>query len=101
MATHGNYALRVPASLMEDLRVAADRDGVSLNGFIIQAIAEKVAVLRARGALQDMLPAEQSAYLEGRVADARPERLAQVLAKAGTTEAVLPDDEIPAGLLPP
>lgn len=101
MAAHGNHALRVPASLMEDLRVAADRDGVSLNGFIIQAVAEKVAVLRARGALQDMLPAEQPAYLEARVADADPEQMARVLAKAGTTRAVLPGDEIPAGLLPP
>lgn len=48
MAAYSNYALRVPASLMEDLRLAADQDGVSMNGFIIQAVAEKVSALRAR-----------------------------------------------------
>ena len=52
MAAYGNYALRVPASLMEDLRVAAESDGVSMNGFIVQAVAEKIAALRARGRLQ-------------------------------------------------
>ena len=41
MATYSNYALRVPASLMEDLRSAAERDGVSMNGFIVQAVARR------------------------------------------------------------
>jgi predicted HicB family RNase H-like nuclease len=47
MATYSNYALRVPASLMEDLRTAADSDGVSMNGCIVQAVAEKIAALWA------------------------------------------------------
>lgn len=99
MATCSNYALRVPASLMEDLRVAADRDGVSINGFIVQAVAEKVAALRARGMLRDLSPQEQSAYLEERAARARPGLMAEILARAGTTGAVLPGDEVPEGWL--
>jgi predicted HicB family RNase H-like nuclease len=39
-ATQINFVLRVPASLMEDLRVASERDGVSMNIFIVQAVAE-------------------------------------------------------------
>jgi hypothetical protein len=95
MATYSNYALRVPSSLMADLRAAAERDGVSMNGFIIQAVAEKVAVLRARGFLADLSPQEQSAYLEGRAARSRDSQFAEILGKAGTTSAVLPGDELP------
>ena len=95
MATYGNYALRVPASLMEDLRAAAACDGVSMNGFIVQAVAEKVAALRARGILRTLGTAEQAAYLEARAARARPGQMAEILAKAGTTDAVLPGDEVP------
>jgi hypothetical protein len=100
MAAYSNYALRVPASLMEDLRTAADSDGVSMNGFIVQAIAEKIAALRARGLLRTLSEAEQSAYLQSRAALARPGQMAEVLAKAGTTDAVRPGDELPADWLP-
>jgi hypothetical protein len=101
MAAYGNYALRVPASLMEDLRVAAESDGVSMNGFIVQAVAEKVAALRARGRLQDLSAGEQSAYLEARAAHAQPGTMAEILSKAGTTNEVLPGDEVPEGWLRP
>lgn len=94
MATYSNYALRLPASLMDDLRVAAERDGVSMNGFIVQAVAEKVAMLRARGLLRDLSPEEQSAYLDARAARSRDD-LAEILRKAGTTDRVLPGDEVP------
>lgn len=99
MASYGNYALRLPASLMADLRVAAERDGVSMNGFIVQAVAEKVAALRARGLLGDLTPEEQAAYLEGRAARSPEGRLAELLGKAGTTSVVLPGDEIPENWL--
>ncbi len=99
MAAYSNYALRVPASLMEDLRVAAESDGVSMNGFIIQAVAEKVAALRTRGRLQDLSESDQSAYLDARAARARPGIMADILAEAGTTNEVLPGDEVPEGWL--
>ncbi len=60
-----------------------------------------MAVLRARGLLDGLTPAEQLNYLEGRAARTRPGRMAELLAKAGTTEAVRPGDEVPDGLLPP
>lgn len=97
MATYSNYALRVPSSLMEDLRTAALRDGVSMNGFIVQAVAEKVAVLRARGLLPELSPAEQAAYLEARAARAQEGRFADIIQGAGTTTDILPGDEIPDG----
>ena len=95
MASYSNYALRLPASLMADLRVAAERDGVSMNGFIIQAVAEKVAILRARGLLGDLTPEEQAAYLDSRAARSQEGRLAGLIGKAGTTTEVHPGDEIP------
>jgi hypothetical protein len=97
MASYSNYALRVPSSLMADLRAAAERDGVSMNGFIVQAVAEKVAALRARGLLGDLTPQEQANYLEARAARSREGRLSELVGKAGTTDAVLPGDEIPDG----
>ncbi len=99
MATYSNYALRVPASLMEDLRAAAGSDGVSMNGFIVQAVAEKIAALRARGLLRTVSEAEQSAYLQSRAARARPGQMAELLAKAGTTGAVREGDELPGDWL--
>ena len=73
---------------MEDLRTAADSDGVSMNGCIVQAVAEKIAALRAHGPLRTLSEAEQSAYLQLRAAQARPSQMAAILAKAGTTGAV-------------
>ena len=99
MASYSNYALRVPASLMTDLREAAGRDGVSMNGFIVQAVAEKVATLRARGLVGDLGPEEQSNYLDERVTRSRKEKLSELIGKAGTTDEVLPGDEIPEGWL--
>lgn len=101
MATYSNYALRVPASLMDDLRSAADRDGVSMNGFIVQAVAEKVAALRALGRLHDLTEAEQLAYLDARAARGRDVPLKDILAKAGTAGPVRPGDELPEEWLEP
>jgi hypothetical protein len=100
MAPYSNYALRLPSSLMGDLRTAAERDGVSMNGFIVQAVAEKVAVLRARGFFEDLTQEEQMAYLDGRAARSPEGKLAEVIKKAGTTDEVRPGDEIPEGWLP-
>ncbi len=84
MATVSNFALRIPPSLMEDVKVLAARDAVSVNQFLVQAAAEKVAALKARG------------YLAERAARATPGDLERVLAKAGTPTLV-PGDELPEG----
>ena len=44
--TTTNYALRLQASLMEELREAAAAEGTSINQFINVAVAEKLATLR-------------------------------------------------------
>ncbi len=84
MATTSNFALRIPPSLMEDIRALATQDDVSINQFLVQAAAEKVAALKARG------------YLADRAARAVPGAFGRVLAKAGTATAV-PGDELPEG----
>lgn len=82
MATVSNFALRLPPSLMEDVKALATQDAVSVNQFLVQAAAEKVAALKARG------------YLVERAARATPGDLGRILAKAGTPTPV-PGDELP------
>lgn len=48
-----NYPLRLPASIMQEARKAAEQDGVSLNQFIGTALAEKVSALRAEAVLRE------------------------------------------------
>ncbi len=38
--------LKLPKSLHEDVKVLAEEEGVSVNQFISQALAEKIAVLK-------------------------------------------------------
>jgi hypothetical protein len=66
-----------------------------MNSFIVQAVADKIAALRARGLLRTLREAEQFAYLQSRVARARPGEMAAILAKAGTNGAIWPGDEVP------
>ena len=72
MTTISSFALRIPASLMEDVKALATQDAVSVNQFLVQATAEKVATLRARG------------YLAEHAARATSGDLGRILAKAGT-----------------
>ena len=82
MATVSNFALRIPPSLMEDVKALAMQDDVSINQFLVQAAAEKVAGLKARG------------YLDMRSARGTPGGIGRVLAKAGAA-VHLPGDEMP------
>ena len=90
MAANGNFALRVPASLMAELKVAAEKESTSLNQFIVQAAAEKVTWLRARGYLDD-----GDTYLRRRAARAVPGRLRAFPETAGSDEPPPPVDELP------
>ena len=71
MASVSNFALRLPPSLMEDVKAIAANDSVSVNQFIVQAVAERVAMLRDRG------------YLALRRARAKPGDMMRILAKCG------------------
>ena len=55
----GTFSIRLPDSLHERLRALAERDGVSLNQFMLMAAAEKAAAL------------EGASYLEARAARLR------------------------------
>jgi hypothetical protein len=86
MATVTGYALRLPASIMDEVKKVAENEGTSINQFIVVAVARRLAELRA------------VRYFETRAARANPADFQRVLAKAGT----LPPqegDEIPEGWL--
>lgn len=79
-----NYALRIPDSLFEFAKKCAKEDNVSLNQFIVLALAEKVSALKT------------AEFFAQRIAQARPDRLEKILAKTANHPPV-PGDELPAG----
>lgn len=48
-----NFALRLQPSLLEELRKAAELEGVALNQLINVAVAEKVSALRTEEYFQE------------------------------------------------
>lgn len=86
MATNGNYALRLPPSVMEELKQRAEEEKISANQFIVLAVVEKLTALRTRD------------YFTRRAARATPDEFERILAKAGT-EPPRPGDELPEGWL--
>lgn len=67
-------SLRIPKSLHEEVKELAHDEGVSLNQFVMLALAEKMATLRAID------------YLEQRAARGSRERLLEILAIAPDVE---------------
>lgn len=96
MATQSNYALRLPTSLMTDVRIASENEGASINAFIVQAVAEKIALMRARGLLEPMGVEQQQAVLADRARRSKSGSYMEILERAGRAE-LLPGDEIPEG----
>lgn len=86
MATVSNFALRIPPSLMEEIKERAAKDEMSANQFIVTAVAEKLAAMRARD------------YFLARRARAVPGAYLRILAKAGS-EPPRAGDEVPEGWL--
>ncbi len=82
MATISNFALRIPPYLMEDVKALATKDAISVNQFLVQAAAEKVATLKALG------------YLSDRASRAAPGDMGRILAMAGSAVS-LSGDELP------
>ena len=79
-----NFALRLQPSLLEELRKAAEVEGVALNQLINVAVAEKVSALRTVDYFRE----------RGRRAD-RAETL-RILDRAGKGNAPLEGDQLPA-----
>jgi hypothetical protein len=78
-----NFALRLQPSLLEELRKAAELEGVALNQLINVAVAEKVSALRTEEYFRE----------RGRRAS-RAETL-RILDRAGKGNAPVPGDELP------
>lgn len=87
MAALSNYALRLQASLMEELRRVVEEEGTTLNQFINVAVAEKLAALRTER------------YFRERAARANREDFLAILESAGADVAI-PGDEL-AGAVDP
>jgi len=79
-----NFALRLQPSLLEELRKAAELEGVALNQLINVAVAEKISALRTEEYFRE----------RGGRAD-RPETL-RILRRAGRGNAPVEGDELPA-----
>jgi len=79
-----NFALRLQPSLLDELRKAAQVEGVAVNQLINVAVAEKVSALRT----------EEYFHERGRRAD-RAETL-RILERAGKGNATVAGDELPA-----
>lgn len=82
MTTLNNYALRLQASLMNELRTVVEEEGTTLNQFINVAVAEKLAALRTER------------YFRERAGRASPADFSAILEKAGTDIAI-DGDELP------
>jgi hypothetical protein len=78
-----NFALRLQPSLLEELRKAAEVEGVALNQLINVAVAEKVSALRTEEYFRE----------RGRRAD-RAETL-RILERAGEGNPPMEGDELP------
>jgi len=78
-----NFALRLQPSLLDELRKAAEAEGVALNQLINVAVAEKVSALRTEDYFRE----------RGRRAD-RAETL-RILERAGKGNPPMKGDELP------
>src|ERR1700686_895510 len=78
-----NFALRLQPSLMEELRKAAEMEGVALNQLINVAVAEKVSALRTEG------------FFGERAGRADRAETFRILDRAGRGNAPLEVDQLP------
>lgn len=79
----GNYALRLPDSLLRQARKTAKKDSVSMNQLFISAIAEKLAVLEAESMIMQ------------RAANANKKSFELILDKVPTNPVITGDEIIP------
>ena len=74
MKQRTNYALRLQASLMEELKKVAAEEGTTINQFINVAVAEKLSALRTAD------------YFQARAARADMDAFRKILEQAGTED---------------
>ncbi len=81
MTRTSNYALRLQASLLDEVRGVAEQEGTTINQFINVAVAEKLSALRT----------EQ--YFKERAERGDRDTFLRILEKAGN-EIVIEGDEV-------
>lgn len=74
MANVSNYALRLQASLLEEVRKIAQEEGTTINQFINVAVAEKLSALKTEE------------YFKSRAAKGDRAAFRRILDKTGTEE---------------
>lgn len=79
-----NFALRLQPSLLQELRTAAELEGVALNQLINVAVAEKASALRTEE------------YFRERDSRAGLPETLRILERAGKGNALVKGDELPA-----
>src|SRR5258708_36014341 len=79
-----NFALRLQPSLLEELRKAAEMEGVALNQLINVAVAEKLSALRTEE------------YFRERAGRANRAETLRILGRSGKGNPPLPGDALPA-----
>ena len=79
-----NFALRLQASLLEEVRKVAEAEGVAINQFINVAVAEKLSALRTED------------YFTARAARADIPKALDILARAGRGAPPMEGDEPPS-----
>ena len=79
-----NFALRLQPSLLDELRKAAEAEGVALNQLINVAVAEKVSALRTED------------YFRQRARRSDRAETLRILEKAGKGNPPLEGDELPS-----
>jgi len=80
-----NFALRLQPSLLDELRRAAESEGVALNQLINVAVAEKLSALRTEE------------YFQQRARRASRADTLRILGKAGKGRPPMEGDELPQG----
>lgn len=83
MTTTNNFALRLQASVMEELRKVVAEEGTTLNQFINVAVAEKLAALRT------------IEYFKERAERANMQAFWEILERTGNGEPPREGDELP------
>jgi hypothetical protein len=81
-----NFALRLQPSLLDELRKAAEAEGVALNQLINVAVAEKVSALRTE------------TYFRERAGRADRAETLRILERAGKGNPPIEGDELPTEL---
>lgn len=83
MTRTSNYALRLQASLLDEVRTVVEQEGTTINQFINVAVAEKLSALRT----------EQ--YFKERAARGNRETFLHILEKAGSDFSIEGDEILP------